>query len=284
MMQSAAVGSIKRGFKISHWSRVMAYFLSLLMLTTVPVEVSAELSAKKLRELWPIWRKNRSVAEVVDFYGDLVDARLKPHFDRAGVPYPPKRITLLSLKEEKSMELWALHKKKWVHVHDFAIRGASGHMGPKLREGDKQVPEGFYKITMLNPNSRYHLSLKINYPNKFDRKHARIEKRHKPGGQIFIHGTSYSIGCLAVGNPASEDIFVLAEKIGIKNIDVIIAPYDFRRYKAKRRALDPEWVDGLYAKLHKRMLVFDKKKSAKKSTSPQRGNSNAAHPDERFGL
>ena len=83
------------------------------------------------------------------------------------------------------------------------ILAASGVSGPK-REGDKQVPEGFYRIELLNPNSRYHLSLRVNYPNADDLERARQDGRALStlGGDIMIHGGSASIGCLALGDPA----------------------------------------------------------------------------------
>jgi hypothetical protein len=239
----------------------------------------AELSKRDLRSLWPLWSSTRSMDQVLLAYGDLAESRLKPHFQKAGVPYPPEKITLLSLKEERLMELWAWYQGRWRLIHDYKIMGASGHMGPKLRQGDKQVPEGFYKVTLLNPKSRYHLSIKINYPNAFDKKHARREGRSKPGNNIFIHGTSYSIGCLAMGDPASEELFVLINKIGRKNVEVIIAPYDFRSYKPVKRAGDPNWVDGLYKELHKRMLSYNRPVKKSRATTRKKGG---VHPDERI--
>ena len=75
-------------------------------------------------------------------------------------------------------------------------------------EGDKQVPEGFYRIELLNPNSRYHLSLRVNYPNADDIERAREDRRDllNLGGDIMIHGGAESIGCIAIGNPAIEHL------------------------------------------------------------------------------
>jgi murein L,D-transpeptidase YafK len=79
------------------------------------------------------------------------------------------------------------------------MKRASGKAGPKLREGDGQVPEGIYRIDGLNPNSSYHLSLKLNYPNDFDLEQARTEGRTELGGDIFIHGKAVSIGKTRAG-------------------------------------------------------------------------------------
>jgi murein L,D-transpeptidase YafK len=98
---------------------------------------------------------------------------LCPPFAQAGVVYPPDELTLLGLKAERSLEVWALSGDSWSFIKSYPIKGASGNAGPKLREGDRQVPEGIYRIIGLNPNSSYHLSMKLNYPNEFDLQKAK---------------------------------------------------------------------------------------------------------------
>lgn len=201
-------------------------------------------------------RAPRSVEDVLKTFGPDADARLKPAFEKGGLPYPPKEITLLGFKEEKRLELWAQHKQVWVFVTAFPILAASGVAGPKLRQGDQQVPEGIYRIEGLNPNSRFHLSLKLNYPNAFDRAQARREGRDHPGGDIFIHGRAVSIGCLAMGDAVAEELFVLVARIGIEHVKVILAPRDFRRPRLEPTAplessadIDPDWLPTLYAEI-----------------------------------
>lgn len=75
----------------------------------------------------------------------------------------------------------------------YKICAKSGHLGPKRRQGDRQVPEGFYHINHFNPNSNYHLSLMINYPNASDKIKSQAPN---PGGNICIHGSCVTIGCL----------------------------------------------------------------------------------------
>ena len=127
----------------------------------------------------------KTVAERVAEFGASVDERLMPRFREVGVPYPPQRITLIGLKQEKLLELWASATNgQFRHVKTYPILAASGRLGPKLREGDRQVPEGLYKIESLNPNSSFHLSLRVNYPNEFDREKSAEEGRSKPGSDI----------------------------------------------------------------------------------------------------
>lgn len=199
----------------------------------------------------------RTVDEIVEHFGPYVDAQLKPYFARAGVPYPPRDVTFIALKEERRFEIWARDGGAFRHIRDYDVRAASGVSGPKLKQGDRQVPEGIYSISSLNPNSQYHLSMRIDYPNAFDLARAEDEGRTDPGGDIFIHGDQVSAGCLAMGDEAIEDLFVLAARVGRENIKVIIAPHDARINPL--RADDPRlptWTADLYDMIHGELLAY----------------------------
>lgn len=135
------------------------------------------------------------------------------------------RMDILVFKRERRVEL---HAPGWNQPFVYPMAGFSGMLGPKLQEGDGQIPEGVYAIESLNPNSAFHLSLKIGYPNETDRKHANEDGRTTLGGDIFLHGGSASIGCIPVGDDAVEDIFFLVAEIGRENVRAVIAPYDMR--------------------------------------------------------
>lgn len=192
-----------------------------------------------------------TVAARVATYGPAARKRLQPDFRRADVAYPPRRLVLLGLKEEKEVQLYAADKKSGLRfIRRYPILAASGKLGPKLKEGDCQVPEGLYRVTFLNPNSSYHLSLRLNYPNDFDRAMAKKDRRTQLGGDIMIHGSNVSIGCLAMGDAAAEDLFVLAADTGIARIQVILAPCDLRaKARPARTKGMPVWVDTLYDKI-----------------------------------
>jgi len=209
------------------------------------------------RALWhPVYitvAGKRTVRDVLDTIGPAAAARLSPHFDQRGLRWPPRTVTLIGIKDEERLELWA-HEDGWVFVRAYEIMGSSGGPGPKLREGDGQVPEGVYSVTGLNPNSSFHLSFKLNYPNAFDRARAMEDKRTGLGGDIFIHGSNVSIGCLAMGDEAIEELFCLVATIGRENVTVIITPVDFRRGEptpAPVRAVN--WLDELYLSIQKRL-------------------------------
>lgn len=195
----------------------------------------------------------KTVAERIKEFGDAVHARLQPRFREVRVAYPPKKFILVGLKQERQLELWVSDSSNTFRfLKTYPILAASGVSGPKLKEGDRQVPEGLYKIESLNPNSRFHLALRVNYPNDFDKEHGRRESRTRLGGDIMIHGGAASIGCLAMGDPAAEDLFVLAAETGIKNISVILAPLDFRSRKLPADSPpSPHWTPDLYEDIRK---------------------------------
>lgn len=199
-----------------------------------------------LRQTMP--NDNATVALRLQQCGPAARGRLQPYFDAAQVSYPPARAVLLGLKQEKLLELYAAGTNETLRfIRAYPILAASGSLGPKLREGDRQVPEGIYPVEWLNPNSLYHLSFRIGYPNDFDREHAKLESRTNLGGDIMLHGGSGSVGCLAMGDPASEDFFVLAADTGISNITIILSPVDFREGKTVTITdTFPKWTDGLY--------------------------------------
>lgn len=169
----------------------------------------------------------RTVEQVVRALGPSVDLRLRPFFWKAGVPYPPRELALRAFKGEKRIDIYAAGPAGNLRfIRSFPILAASGTSGPKKREGDLQVPEGFYRIELLNPNSRFHLSLRVNYPNAEDIALAKSEGRDLTtlGGDIMIHGGEVSIGCLAMGDPVSEELFVLVAKTGLDRTRLRISP------------------------------------------------------------
>ena len=198
-------------------------------------------------------RGKKTVAERLDQYGAVVRKRLAPDFKRIQAAYPPDRITLVGIKKSKLLEVWVSNPPKLLKI--YQIKGASGVLGPKLEEGDLQVPEGLYRIESLNPNSLYHLALRINYPNSFDKEKGAADKRRNLGGDIMIHGKQCSIGCLAMGDSAAEELFVLAADTGIDNISVILTPVDFRKEEMPADMPPaPGWAMDLYSSIKDELI------------------------------
>jgi len=224
---------------------------------TLPLEIPQQMDGKEPvvdnREPFRTGSEKKTVNDVLEYFGEEVRNELIPYFTAANISYPPKKLSILAMKEEHLIELWASNEKdQYVFIRSYEIKRLSGVNGPKLREGDRQVPEGVYKITSFNPNSSYHLSMKLSYPNKFDLQHAEKERRTEPGTNIFIHGRSVSIGCLAMGDKTIEELFVLSRDTGIKNISIVISPYDPRIKKLSYdKNSQPEWVGDLYSNIEK---------------------------------
>lgn len=218
--------------------------LALLLLALAAAPVAPRIAVGLYQRL----RGRATVEQRLAQYGPAARERLRPHFERAGVAYPPARVVLLGIKSEKTLHIFAAPAAGGLrHITSYPILAASGGPGPKLRRGDRQVPEGVYRVESLNPNSLYHLSLRLNYPNEFDRAMAAADGRTDLGGDIMIHGSTGSVGCLAMGDPASEDLFTLAAETGLSNVTVILAPSDPR---AGRMPAVPDTSPTWLAQLH----------------------------------
>ena len=194
----------------------------------------------------------RSVETVLGQVGPAKRRALRASFETNGLPYPPSSLTLVAYKQERRLEVWPSGPQGWKRVRAYAVLAASGEPGPKLREGDGQVPEGLYRLTALNPNSSYHLSIRVDYPNEFDRARGREDGRSRLGGDIFIHGKAVSIGCLAIGDDAIEELFTLVADTGLANARVIIAPAE----RLDVPANSPAWVAELYRRIERELRAL----------------------------
>lgn len=236
------------------WKKSLRLGLLAVAVTLVAKTALMLVDAHRLR------RKPKTVEDRLREHGAVVDARLRPAFASKGVAYPPAKATFIGLKDEKVLQVYATNDgNRWRLIKSYDVLAASGRLGPKLREGDRQVPEGIYQISSLNPNSLYHLSLRVNYPNEFDRRMATLDKRTKLGGDIMIHGNAVSIGCLAVGDAAAEDLLVLAARTGLQNLSVIISPVDLRRRQLPATMMTmPAWTGELYAAIRREINYYPK--------------------------
>ena len=137
------------------------------------------------------------------------DSQLRSLFADQGIPYPPQKLFIRVFKQEKILEAWAFSTSDAVFrlVKRYAICRTSGNLGPKRREGDLQIPEGFYFIDRFNPKSNFYLSLGINYPNQADK---ILGRKGELGGDIFIHGGCVTIGCVPVTDEYIKEVYWLA--------------------------------------------------------------------------
>jgi murein L,D-transpeptidase YafK len=136
-----------------------------------------------------------------------------------------------AFKWDGQFEVWVRKSNldSFVLYKSYKICNSSGVMGPKRFEGDYQVPEGFYSINKFNPNSSFHVSLGLNYPNASDR--VLSDSIH-PGNDIFIHGGCASVGCIPIKNEPMEEVYILAtmaKTAGQDFIPVHIFPVKFNK-------------------------------------------------------
>lgn len=169
-------------------------------------------------------RDARTTQEVIQACLPKTSEKLRPVFDAAGISFPPKNLLIAVFKQENELCLYTEKNGTRVWLHDYSVKALSGKRGPKQREGDLQVPEGVYAVEYLNPNSRFHLSFKLNYPNERDKKRAADAGISEPGTDIFIHGGEKSTGCVAIGDAAMEELFTLVALTKIENTKVVLFP------------------------------------------------------------
>lgn len=146
--------------------------------------------------------------------------------DKRDLQMEDVHLFLQAFKWERKLELWVKHKDSTKYhllkTYDFCV--LSGKLGPKTKQGDFQVPEGYYYIDRFNPWSAFHLSLGINYPNSSDKKRYNGNL----GGDIFIHGDCVSIGCIPITDELIKEVYVLAVEAknnGQRKIPVHIYPF-----------------------------------------------------------
>lgn len=144
-------------------------------------------------------------------------------------------------KQENVLETWLEREDGTYALYQkYPICVYSGELGPKLRRGDKQAPEGFYKVGLraLNPNSQYHLSFNLGYPNAYDRAHGYT------GDYLMVHGDCVSVGCYAMGDRQIEEIYTLvgiALQYGQHEVPVHIFPFEMTHMNLMRHGSN-QWL------------------------------------------
>lgn len=158
---------------------------------------------------------------------------LSKQFEAKKLAYPAKYIYIRSFKYDSQLEVWVKDKMKDPYrlFKTYKVCALAGSLGPKRMRDDYQVPEGFYYINEFNPKSNYYLSLGLNYPNASDR---MLSDAFQPGGDIYIHGSCVTVGCIPLTDNQIDEVYILAahaKDMGQDFIPVHIFPI---RYNVKR--------------------------------------------------
>lgn len=172
---------------------------------------------------------------------------------RSLAPIPPRTLALMqekgmskdsptlirSFKKDSELEVWKMTQSgEYALFKTYPICRWSGQLGPKIREGDRQAPEGFYSITpaAMNPNSSLYLSFNMGYPNAYDRAHGRT------GAHLMVHGACSSAGCYSMTDEQISEIYaILRESFsgGQKAVQMQALPFRMTPDNLAKHRLDP---------------------------------------------
>ncbi|MBS1746069.1 MAG: L,D-transpeptidase family protein [Bacteroidetes bacterium] len=203
---------------------------------------------------------------------------LKKQFEKAGLQWPAYQILIRSFKYDSQLEVWVRNNQDETFklFKTYNICALAGSLGPKRQAGDYQVPEGFYYINAFKPNSLYHMSLGINYPNVSD---EIITKGINPGGDIYIHGSCVTVGCIPIQDPQIEELYILAmsaKSNGQDFIPVHIFPIRYNNPKSvayfDKVTKDEPDVQQFAATLKKAYDYFEKEKKLPIISIDPKGN------------
>jgi murein L,D-transpeptidase YafK len=207
-------------------------------------------------------RKFPTVADALNRKTDT----LKKQFEALGLQWPARQIYIRSFKYDSQLEVWVRNNanEPFKLFKTYSVCALAGTLGPKRMEGDYQVPEGFYYINAFKPNSAYHMSLGLNYPNESDK---IISQGTNPGGGIYIHGSCVTVGCIPIQDYQIEEVYILAmsaKNSGQDFIPVHIFPVRYDRPKSMayfdKIMKDAPNIQKFEAKLKEVYDYFEKEK------------------------
>lgn len=213
---------------------------------------------KKINNWYHNVKPKYTLAQIVNKYEKKVFGKFQNEFHKVKIDTIDFEIALLAFKDTKKLELYIKSPETTYHlIKTYNFTAFSGKIGPKLKNGDKQIPEGIYRMEYLNPNSRYHLSLKVSYPNAFDLEKAKVDGRADLGGDIMIHGKKVTIGCIPIGDQNIEEVFILATKSSNQNFPIIISPTDFRKNSNFPVIKEIDWEKELYSNIQTELQKYN---------------------------
>jgi murein L,D-transpeptidase YafK len=186
-------------------------------------------------------------------------AVVKDLFAKAKVAFPPAQLLLRAFKKERRLEMWAASRAgaPLALVATYEVCAASGTLGPKRKQGDLQVPEGFYTLSEYNPASRFHLAMQVSYPNLSDR---ILGDKRDPGSEIMIHGACASIGCLAMSDERIQEIWIAATALRYAGGVVHVHVFPARDIASLVAATDEAELRSFWENLREGLEYFEAKR------------------------
>jgi len=180
----------------------------------------------------------------VEKTGTKAARKLKQRLSNANLQLGSETFTRI-FKQEAELEVWLREETKFKLLHTYPICKHSGFLGPKLKEGDKQAPEGFYSVTkkQLNPGSRHYRAFNLGFPNEYDRAHGRT------GSALMVHGGCTSVGCYAMTDLGVAEIYRTVEAAlnnGQKRVPVHVFPFKMNSTNMSKAPVgkwNPFWLN-----------------------------------------
>jgi murein L,D-transpeptidase YafK len=240
-----------KGKRGGHWFALSRQYTSLLflfmrLLVLLAAALLLTLCARsasptsQATESNPVFRQQQQQYPRVRAAYALHETELHALLRRNGISPGHLELYLRAFKMGRRLEAWGRQygSGEFVLLRTYRLAGTSGTLGPKRWAGDGQIPEGFYTINRFNPASEYLLSLGLDYPNTADLRHTTPD----PGGDIFIHGSDVTVGCLPITDAGIQDLYVLAVEAraaGQTDIAVHIFPFEMTAENLGRRVASP---------------------------------------------
>jgi murein L,D-transpeptidase YafK len=172
------------------------------------------------------------------------DTSLRILFQERTINYPAEKIYIRAFKQEQLLEIWVDSGIEYKLIKIYRFTANSGNSGPKKQEGDLQIPEGFYQLTNFNAESKFHLSMKINYPNEAD--NIRNQNQQHIGGNIYIHGGNQTTGCIPIGDENIAELYWLCAQTYAVTPSILIHIFPCKMEESNLTEMynkHPEYID-----------------------------------------
>ena len=186
----------------------MKNLIALIFFTGTAIIASGQPSQSKVGNSFSFINYQKTFPRPTEALQKKADT-LQKQFVTKKLIWPAKYIYIRSFKYDSQLEVWVKNeiKDEFQLFKTYKVCALAGTLGPKRMEGDYQVPEGFYTINVFNPKSNYYLSLGINYPNESDKV---LSDSLRPGGDIYIHGSCVTVGCIPIRDEQIDELYILA--------------------------------------------------------------------------
>ncbi len=198
---------------------------------------------------------------------------LQADLKRAGLDAQDFDLYLRAFKNEQELQVWMKKKSDNTYklFRTYDICASSGTLGPKRKEGDGQVPEGFYKLDLFNPTSNYYLSLRVSYPNASD---MILKDGKNAGGAIMMHGNCVTIGCLPMTDDKIKELYVLCVEAQNRQRPLNIDIFPAKLSDANLKTLSSSYPQhaAFWSRLKPRYTWFEQHKSFPRVVIDKKGN------------